>query len=231
MSNQRWVSEVKSFEVSSGNLRVTDPCYEMDVWCAGTLSKVPNGVWHAQVSFYKDEGEVEQRIRFEKDYYELRVKTLKESGVRDDSAYFDLERGWYEKKVEEIKNSPGRIAQLRIAFNAADLEKPLDLSTMQNSKIDVGVDSGQAGFFDLQEYENLFTFEIDGEVAHEEFYDRVCEAVNPFGALGFGVASLTGYGDGGYDCYTRRDEAGNLLEAVIVFIGDDDEDDEEEGEE
>lgn len=229
------MNEVRQFEVSSGNLRVTDPCYEMDIWCAGTLSKVPNGVWHAQVSFYKDEGEVEQWLRFAKERYELIVKMFKDHGMSEgeDDGYLDLQRQQYESEVEKIKGRPGRVAQLRIAFNAADLEKPLDLSTMQNSKIDVGVDSGQAGFFDLQEYENLFTVEIDGEVAHEKFYDRVCDVVNPFGALGFGVASQTGYGDGGYDCYTRRDEAGNLLEAVIVFIGDDDEeeDDEEEDEE
>lgn len=228
MNNQRAVSEIKSFEVSSGNLRVTDPCYKMDVWCAGTLSNVPNGLWHAQVSFHKDEQETEQWLSFAKKHYELMVNRLKEAGMSNDHGFFDLERQQYESDVERIKNHPGRVAQLRIAFNAADLAKPLDLSTMQNSKIDVGVDSGQVGFFDLREYENLFKVETDDAVAHDEFYDQVCEAVNPFEVLGFGVASQTGYGDGGYDCYTRRDKEGNLLEAVIVFIGDDDDEDGEE---
>ncbi|WP_374335403.1 hypothetical protein [Methyloversatilis sp.] len=219
------VSEIKSFEVSSGNLRVTDPCYKMDVWCAGTLDKVPNGMWHSRVGFWKDEAEVKQRIDWLREHHEKML------GLYTTESTIAYENESFARELERIESHPGRVIHLRIAFDAADLEKPLNLSTMINSDIDVGVDSGQAGFFDLNAYAELFTYMIDGEPAHDDFYDRVCEATNPFGVCTFGVASLTGYGDGGYDCYTRRDDEGNLLEAVIVFIGDEEDDDDEEEDE
>ena len=33
----------KSFEVKSGALRVTDPCYDMETWCA--VRHAPGEVW------------------------------------------------------------------------------------------------------------------------------------------------------------------------------------------
>ena len=45
----------KSFEVKSGALRVTDPCYDMETWCAGTLESVKNGKWFAQLGYNIDE--------------------------------------------------------------------------------------------------------------------------------------------------------------------------------
>ena len=45
-------SPEKSFEVKSGALRVTDPCYDMDTWCAGTLEDVKNGKWLAHIGYH-----------------------------------------------------------------------------------------------------------------------------------------------------------------------------------
>lgn len=38
-----------TFEVKSGKLQVTDPCYDKGTWCAGTLKKVRNGTWVGHV--------------------------------------------------------------------------------------------------------------------------------------------------------------------------------------
>jgi hypothetical protein len=37
-----------TFRVNSGKLRITDPCYETDVWCAGEIPAV-NGIWNAKI--------------------------------------------------------------------------------------------------------------------------------------------------------------------------------------
>ncbi len=42
-------TEVGTFEVESGEVRVSDPCYEIDTWCAGTLENVKKGTWIAKV--------------------------------------------------------------------------------------------------------------------------------------------------------------------------------------
>jgi len=43
------------FEVVSGKVRVTDPCYDEETWCAGTVDKVRNGIWAAEVTTSKYE--------------------------------------------------------------------------------------------------------------------------------------------------------------------------------
>lgn len=37
------------FEVTSGRLIISDPCYSRRTWCAGAVERVKNGVWHASV--------------------------------------------------------------------------------------------------------------------------------------------------------------------------------------
>ena len=39
--------ELGTFQVVSGKLAVSDPCYEVDVWCRGELENVKNGTWRA----------------------------------------------------------------------------------------------------------------------------------------------------------------------------------------
>lgn len=38
-----------TFEVVSGKLAVSDPCYTTDVWCRGELNNVRNGTWRAEI--------------------------------------------------------------------------------------------------------------------------------------------------------------------------------------
>jgi hypothetical protein len=39
---------MNGFEITSGAMRLTDPCYDLDVWCAGDLENVRNGKWFAE---------------------------------------------------------------------------------------------------------------------------------------------------------------------------------------
>ncbi len=45
--------ELGSFEVVSGQLIISDPCYKRGIWCAGTLENVRNGEWNAKVAYEK----------------------------------------------------------------------------------------------------------------------------------------------------------------------------------
>jgi len=42
-------TELGTFEVESGKLMITDPCYEPGTWCQGELREVHNGTWSARV--------------------------------------------------------------------------------------------------------------------------------------------------------------------------------------
>ena len=97
------------------------------------------------------------------------------------------------------------------------------------------MDSGQASFFDFDSYPENPHNDV-------EFYDMVCEwtlategnelvdgkpGFGSFGGNEHGVASSSGFGDGGYDCYVDRDREGMVVAAEISFIVQEDEDEEE----
>lgn len=77
----------------------------------------------------------------------------------------------------------------------------------ETAPFEVGVDSGQAGVFDNEHYDNG-----DGE------YDKWCRLSSPAGARRFGVVSASGFGDGGYVATYRRDGDGKCFEISITFI-------------
>jgi Protein of unknown function (DUF4241) len=167
-----------SFEVTSGKLRVTDPCYDKDVSCTGVLD-VPNGTWDAYVT-------------------------------REN-------QGAWGNRVTEIFVS---------------LRDKAPWNTWKLTDIDVGVDSGQAGFFDDAQFPDGNTW--GDNPVKEAFYDKICNltcdmartGADKFGGVvKFGAVSSSGYGDGGYNCYTQTDRDGNIVAAKIVFISDEDEED------
>jgi hypothetical protein len=136
---------------------------------------------------------------------------------------------WFAGKVVWGNEATGgwgnRIAELQIWH-----ESHVGSECYENSGIDVGVDSGQAGFFDEGSYPEGETGEY-GEL--DTFYGKICEGTaneNYLGIanVGFGVATSSGYGDGGYDCFIRRDHEGRIVAAKIVFISAESEEDEED---
>lgn len=221
-------------------VHVSDPCYETTCWCAGTLENVLPGRYNCKIVRCNDDCDKGDAGTFS------RVKSLVICH-------------------EEYKCAPRE----RIA-------------------IEVGVDSGQAGFYDFDYYQGVHP---SGEKhLSEEWYERVCEstlktfpnphyisekdyirnvmgasfmelpqikaaeasgtiptqqaqelrntylrafcdysknhsAVWPTTQVGYAgilddrcCVSSSGYGDGGYDCYVARNNAGQIVAAKIVFI-------------
>jgi hypothetical protein len=166
------VSESNTFVVTSGALRVTDPCYDMGTWCAGQLDNVMNGIWEAHVGYHDDDAGWGTRVAY------LHIVNVGVERHFDHMAEFD--------------------------------------STWEDTGIAVGVDSGQAGFFDLA----LFSQVCESEAVKEKFYDEVCDLTlgeTQWGVHATGCLSSSGYGDGSYDCLVRRVD-GQVVEAVIVFL-------------
>lgn len=222
-------------------VQVSDPCYEVDCWCAGTLENVLPGRYNCKIVRCHDDYEQDKPGMFE------RVRSL--MICHED----------YVRKPRE-----------HVAF-------------------EVGVDSGQAGFYDFDYYTQ---YHKGGKFRHceEEWYDRVCESTlkrfsnphficeadyirNVMGAsfmllpqieaaeaagtistelaqelrntylraycdyakermacwptIQVGYAGIlddkccvasSGYGDGGYGCYVARNDAGQIVAAKIIFI-------------
>lgn len=248
-------SSLRSFTVSSGALRVTDPCYSVDTWCSGQIENVKNGTWLAGVGYYRDPDEIAWSEKHIKDLYDklaheekllLEMEDISEIGNFSIKWRIeDLQRD-IKKREEELTNYPGRVAFIHVAhesqideFNLLQTGVEIDDSYTELS-IDVGVDSGQAGFFDLALYTEALSDKSQHQNGYgqkdskfETFYDRVCDLTlddnYQFGAIEFGAASMSGYGDGSYTAFDRRNADGEVIAAFIVFIGegDDEEDDSE----
>lgn len=94
--------------------------------------------------------------------------------------------------------------------------------------ITVGVDSGQAGFFDDAHYPLGETGECGDK---NSFYGKVCALTASDngpggGVLPFGAVTSSGYGDGGYECHIAVVDD-KVVGASITFIGDDDDEDDD----
>ena len=151
------------FEMTSQTMRVSDPCYDRDVWCCGTFGKCKTGTWEAGV-----------------------LKT--DMGVIRQRKVYQMKDGW--------------------------LEQP----------IDVGVDSGQAGFYDEAFYQDNSIFKGMPEPEHDYgdlWYNHACDITlseMSAGVMPYGVVSSSGFGDGSYVCYTHKGSDGEIDFAFVIFI-------------
>ena len=96
-----------------------------------------------------------------------------------------------------------------------------------NKDVNVSVDSGQAGFFCNSIYPQGKTGDYNDKTS---FYGQVCNATHgddvkksskPFGydsILGAGVVSSSGFGDGGYPLYEKKNSKGEVVALKIKFI-------------
>jgi hypothetical protein len=160
MDNELKAFDVGTFNVTSGVLVATDPCYESSMDDTNAIKKVKNGKWMCFV-VHEHCGE----------HWGDRIKRL----CINHESFDDDENALWE---------------------------PCDFT--------VGVDSGQAGFF-------------DGAIVHkthEELYHVICESSRD-GMVGENYAvSSSGFGDGGYECAVTRNKDGEVVAAMIEFIED-----------
>jgi hypothetical protein len=57
------VFSLGTFAVASKKLVISDPCYNREVWCMGTLDNVLNGTWASRVTVF-DEGDWGMRVGY-----------------------------------------------------------------------------------------------------------------------------------------------------------------------
>lgn len=115
-------------------------------------------------------------------------------------------------------------------------EEPKETDFVIEETADIGVDSGQAGFFDFEGYktgkENDDRLEAEGQNAfgvNGSFYNTCCNVTlgdQQSGTVPQGFVSSSGYGDGSYPLHVVRNEKGKVTAVKVVFISDDDSEEE-----
>lgn len=219
---------MENFEITSGRIRVTDPCYTKDTWCSGVLENCLTGNWKASKLVYGNEltGGWGNRIAelqiWHEDY--LGGECYENSGIDvgvdsgqagffDDALYPDGETGEY----GDLNTFYGKVCD-GTAGEAKIYEEPLYNDETISKIEEIYKSDGKFSDENISKLiENMKTAMVKRE-RHE--YLGIAN-------VGFGVASSSGYGDGGYDCFIRRDHEGRIVAAKIVFIGDESEEDED----
>ena len=106
-----------------------------------------------------------------------------------------------------------RVAVLIASHNSIKGQIAYTCPNWKEEKFEVGVDSGQAGIFDLKEFHS-----DNGDYNDpKSWYKRVCD-LTLIGAGGImdnsGVCSSSGFGDGGYICKTITKK--NKVVAIMI---------------
>ena len=185
------------FNVTSGKMVCSDPCYEIPTWCQGIVENVKNGKWDSGIAT-SDEGAWGERISHLWVYH-----------------------------IDAIAKNPKILREVE-QFNGHLLP------------FDFGVDSGQFGFFDFDNYRNdesakdlkKYNFGNDfnsPKESGEEWYRACCKITldkESWGVLPNGAVSSSGFGDGSYEVRGIKDENGEYVAFCVEYIGQDvDEDD------
>lgn len=170
-------------EITLGKkVQVTDPSYNLDVWCTETIENMLPGEYGT-------------------------FATIADRGM--------LGR---------------RVSELMIAHKSVELG---DLKFIKTVTGDIGVDSGNCGFFDYEKYKEAKETDARFETEHGDskigpFTNKWWSISDNLKALGgtlddWGVLSHSGYGDGSYDLYLAYDESGDAIAAKIVYLYNEDE--------
>ena len=123
------------FELTGPVMRVSDPCYDRNVWCCGTVDNCKIGIWEAAV-LKTDCGDWGERNAV------LAVR-FKDGGPK---------------------------------FNAINRAVCNGSCAWHECKFEVGVDSGQAGFFDEAHYQDdtVFGFEPEHDMKPGDLWYGCC---------------------------------------------------------
>ena len=161
---------IGKFKVTSDKVRISDPCYDLDTWCAGTVNKVKDGDWEAYV--VKSDNRCAVLVAHHKDH--------------------------------KIKNNDHKF---------------------RKQSINIGVDSGQAGIFDLKYFKDdkvvaKVKRQCKNSICEDEPWYSICcdRTLGKVGAgvIPFGCVSSSGYGDGSY-IYSTAKIKGKVVAIKINF--------------
>lgn len=219
-----------TFNLTSTQLRVTDPCYEKGTWCADVLENVLPGEWIAEkvVASDKETGGWGDRIAelciWHSDYIgnvdaheltEIHVGVDSgQAGFFDESQYPEGETGEY----LDLDTFYGKVCA-GTAGKERTWEEPLYTEEMIRKMEAVYTEANELSNEQVRAIIDSMRTAVRTRSEHDHL---------GIANVGFGVATASGYGDGGYNCYVGRNNKGEIVAARIVFIGDEEYDEEDE---
>ena len=205
---------------------VSDPCYGLGTWCQGVLENVLPGVYDCNVE-YSDEGD-----------WGVRVSAIEVTHESCRGRFIALECEDFEVGVDS-----GQAGIFDYEYYAKYHMDATEREHVDDDWYDMVCDKTLTQMPN-PDYEE-FCYELtDGSVEElKKRFDAFFEYQDSIKSVkylsksdgnttdGFGLVSSSGYGDGGYNCWTYKNEDGKIVAIRVEFITEDDYEDEEDYEE
>ena len=176
---------------------------------------------------------IEQALAFEDRWFDLgQFKTESGRLIAIDPVYMtsvssamvlDAKPGVYDTQCLVGKTAwHHRVKVLRIWHGSLSQSVFDDLAEFE--KIEhLGVDSGQLGFFDEVQFAKAAQLKSAGSAFYDNCSSLVLDQARPGGGIlehQSGVVTVSGYGDGTYPLYVRRNSEGKVVAAFFEFISE-----------
>ena len=249
------MKELGNFICESGILRISDPCYDLKVWCAGQLENCKKGTWKAIANYQEDD--IFYNVNYELEgglpFKTYRVSSLicYHSDINFDNIIFD------NKADFTVGVDSGQSGIFCLNHYQDNSIVPEDFKFEYNGyyrkeffkdKITGEYDhfslimkyyeqkdpiTGFDNFIDMNDVKFISKPCIEKWICsdnHEKWYDMCCSKTLDRETLGgvipFGAVSSTGYGDGSYECTYQK--INNEIVAIKINYLEYDEEDEDD---
>ena len=205
-------------------VRITDPCYNMDTWCAGTLENVLPGVYRCFSYREPSEGRIAGIEIRNIAFFDVEPTEITDIDVGVDSGQcgiFDLE--YFKKNSNKDDNGPNSAWYNMIGHLTFKQTKNPMYKRFSESSIGKG--------FSCCDYSLERIAAEEKFMRTDEAFAFICELAAA-SVEGMGFVSSSGYGDGSYTCIIGRNPAGQIVSILIVYISSDEDeiiDDTDEG--
>lgn len=221
----------------SDKVRISDPCYDMNTWCAGTLDNVLQGTYNCY-SQHVDTGDWGIRVASievrHEDYTDIEPTEIQDIDVGVDSGQagiYDLnyfEDCKSDKKKEEVFydtvcgltyryfDNPDYVPFNKSSFWKDDFEEIERYLCEEIDKMEIK--NYQNKMITYYKAENKYEYSIEGNKRIGRFSSSTLD--------GKCLVSSSGYGDGGYTCLVGRNANGKIVSIKIDYYYGYDKDDE-----
>lgn len=228
MDKNKEIVELGKFEIESGVIRVSDPCYDKDTWCSGTING-KKGTWNAFVTLSDEDawGErVSELSALHSDYGVLDgVWELTEidggvdsgqMGIFDDKYYQD----------ESIVTDELLEYNSEMYMPGSDflgIKDRIIVSKSESFLSKKRMEQDNEKWYSMCCGKTLGVLTEPGEYEKDDMMIKSYQG----GIVPYGCVSRSGYGDGGYPVYVMKvnDE---VVGIKVVFISDEESETENE---
>ena len=201
---------------------VSDPCYGLGTWCQGVLENVLPGQYDCNVE-YSDEGTWGTRVsaievthvNYKASFLLLQTEDFEVGVDSGQAGIFDYE--YYAKYHMDATERP------HVNDDWYDMVCDLTHTNVKNPDYEEfywentadTVENLLARFKAFEEYRQSiksekYLYKLDGNTIDDS-----------------GFVSSSGYGDGGYNCFTAKNSDGKIVSVRVEFIGEYDEEEDE----